>query len=170
MKPPSIAPTYACLYPGLAETARRHGYALAIHGSLAKDLDLIAVPWTESASSAEVVVEAIKQHAGACLTTGCASGNPEQKPHGRIAWHLSMEAGACVDLSVMPKMSDHGKREATANDSSSETAEGGCAWRAGCAAGLRGAASVTRAAAPPQSSAALLFAWVFMRLGSYMQP
>ena len=49
-------------------------------------------------------------------------------------------------------------RVATANDSSSATAEGGGAWRAGCAAGLRGAASVTRAAAPEQFSAAPLLA------------
>jgi len=29
------------------------GYAIAPHGSLARDLDVIAVPWTEDAVSAE---------------------------------------------------------------------------------------------------------------------
>lgn len=113
MKSPSIAPAYACLYPGLAEVARSHGYALAIHGSVSTDLDLIAVPWTEYPSSAETLAHAITEHAAACLTVGCRGGNPERKPHGRLAWHLSLDAGACIDLSVMPL--DHGRREEMPN-------------------------------------------------------
>lgn len=39
MKPPNYAPVYAAaLYPDLAELFRSHGYALACHGSLARDL------------------------------------------------------------------------------------------------------------------------------------
>ena len=48
MKPANRAAVYAAaLYPDLAEIAREHGYALAVHGSLARDFDLIAVPWRE---------------------------------------------------------------------------------------------------------------------------
>ncbi len=39
------------IYPQLVEEARRHGYALAPHGSLQRDLDLIAVPWSEEAAA-----------------------------------------------------------------------------------------------------------------------
>jgi len=46
MKPASRAPIYAaCVYPELAELCRDCGYALAVHGSLARDFDLIAIPW-----------------------------------------------------------------------------------------------------------------------------
>jgi hypothetical protein len=46
MKLSNYAPIYAAaLYPELSEIARSHGYALAVHGSLARDFDLICVPW-----------------------------------------------------------------------------------------------------------------------------
>lgn len=37
---------------GIVAVARELGYALAVHGSLARDLDIIACPWTETATSA----------------------------------------------------------------------------------------------------------------------
>src|SRR5271154_4799160 len=45
VKPANNGPFYAAgLYPKLAEVFRSHGYALAVHGSLASDFDLVAVP------------------------------------------------------------------------------------------------------------------------------
>lgn len=38
---------YACLLESLRKIAYENGYALAIHGSCARDLDLIAVRWNE---------------------------------------------------------------------------------------------------------------------------
>lgn len=105
MKPASRAPAYAIIYHGLAEIARRHGYALAIHGSLQSDLDLIAVPWVEDAASAQVVIEALRAHCEACLDIGDGRGGlAEVKPHGRLAWNLYMGAGAKVDVSVLPRI------------------------------------------------------------------
>lgn len=40
MKAANFGPVYACIYPGLAEVTRAHGYALAAHGSMARDFDL----------------------------------------------------------------------------------------------------------------------------------
>ena len=103
VKTPTLAPTYACLYPGLAEIAREHGYALAIHGSLQSDLDLMAIPWTEEACDAETLVAAVMRVAGAYLPQGREHRDPTHKPHGRLAWSLHLEAGAYIDLSVMPR-------------------------------------------------------------------
>ena len=96
---PSYAPVYAAaMYPGLCEVFRRHGYALAVHGSLARDLDLVAVPWTEGASEeAEVMEDVMGEYAVTAV------GLPEAKPHGRRAYSLSVGFGECaVDLSFMP--------------------------------------------------------------------
>ena len=103
MKDPTRAPFYAAMYHGLCDTARKHGYALAIHGTVASDLDLIAVPWVESPSSPQEVMEALRDHIGA-LTTVPVDGYEEceRKPHGRLSWNLYMDFGAKVDLSVMP--------------------------------------------------------------------
>ncbi|MAO66231.1 MAG: hypothetical protein CL666_14645 [Balneola sp.] len=106
MKKANKAPAYAVIYNGLAEVARKHGYALAIHGSVVTDLDLIAIPWIKEADDMETLVQAIIEHCGACGINLDQYGNeqePEEKPHGRIAWKLFMGAGGAVDLSVLPK-------------------------------------------------------------------
>lgn len=110
MKQSTRAPAYACIYHGLAEVARKYGYALAIHGTVLTDLDLIAVPWTDAATDAETVAEAIKIHCGKCGVNldefGKEHMEPTQKPHGRLAWKFHMTAGGSVDLSVLPRVED----------------------------------------------------------------
>lgn len=92
------APTYVCLYPGLAEIARANGYALAVHGSLARDMDLIAVPWTDSASVPELVISAIESTFGIRRI-----GDLTKAPHGRLVQTIGIQFGECfIDLSFMP--------------------------------------------------------------------
>lgn len=87
--------------------AREYGYALAIHGSVLTDLDLVAIPWTEEAIDPYGLMKLIKAHCGKCGVNLDEYGNehlgPTRKPHGRMAWKLFMDAGGSVDLSVMPK-------------------------------------------------------------------
>lgn len=97
---PNYAPTYAAaMYPELATICRRHGYALAVHGSLARDLDVIAIPWTEDSGEPQDVLDDI-------LTTFAMNqlGGFTGKPHGRTAVTLSVGWGNCaIDLQFMPK-------------------------------------------------------------------
>jgi len=131
MKSATHAPFFACLYSALCDTARAHGYALAIHGTVTSDLDLIAVPWTDAALDAETLMQAMITHISAVdyrglLKRDCGGwaddakidqmvkdeheriGEPRGplgcalKPHGRKAWNLYMDFGCKVDLSVMP--------------------------------------------------------------------
>lgn len=102
MKPPSLAPAYAFIVPQLVEVARGMGYALALHGSMTRDLDLVACPWTEDAVPAEDLAAAID--AGVRWTTTGIMTGPEAKPHGRQAWCIPLMAGAYIDLSVMPRV------------------------------------------------------------------
>lgn len=107
MKEANRAPAYAMLYPGLCDVARKLGYALAIHGSVISDLDLIAIPWTEEAVDPFVLKEEIKNHCGRCMVNvdehNKEHDHPVWKPHGRWAWKLHMWYGGSVDLSVMPR-------------------------------------------------------------------
>ena len=41
---------YACVLEGLRKIALKCGYALAVHGTCASDLDLIAVRWSDTTS------------------------------------------------------------------------------------------------------------------------
>lgn len=89
--------------PAIREAARFHGYAVAVHGSLKRDIDLIAVPWTEQAVPVRQLVDAIKGAIGGvlgnCIELG---GKPGAKPHGRIAFTLAHPGFAGeIDLSVI---------------------------------------------------------------------
>ena len=110
---PAFPALYSLLYPSMVAVARAHGYALALHGSLARDMDLIAAPWAEDAVPAEELVEAICQDIGGMILGGGRrdplSGDfvphqdPVEKPHGRLAWALHLTGGAYIDISVMPR-------------------------------------------------------------------
>jgi hypothetical protein len=100
MKPANFAPMYACIYPEVAEICRAHGYALAAHGSLAADFDVIAIPWIANAADPDVMVDAITTRFSIKRTTDW-----EQKEHGRCAITLSFSFGTCrFDFSVMPRV------------------------------------------------------------------
>lgn len=99
MKPANNAPIYCSIYTELAEIFRRHGYALAIHGSLARDFDLVVIPWTEDAANPKFVLELLEQEFGIKV-----AGNGTNKLHGRIAYSIVFCGGTVfLDLSFMPR-------------------------------------------------------------------
>lgn len=102
-KSPTWAPAYMVgIYPRLAEEARRLGYALALHGSLQRDLDVIAVPWRDDAAPAVDLVHALSEIFD--IEPNHPIDEPQQKPHGRLGWSIPLWWGAYVDLSVMPRV------------------------------------------------------------------
>lgn len=124
----SISPVcYTVLYPKLVEVAREQGYALAVHGSMVRDFDLIAVPWSDTACDALTLVLAIKGVVRGIFSHEdfddlVPDGNPSVKPHGRRAWSIHFTNAGChgpyIDISVMPRtigrLGDHkrhGRRE-----------------------------------------------------------
>lgn len=103
-KKPSPAPAYAMIYPVLTDIAKQHGYALALHGSMNRDVDLIAVPWVDTATDAHSLVNSIVEYLkliyGQDQQWLVKASDPETKPHGRRAWIISLGGGAYIDLSV----------------------------------------------------------------------
>jgi hypothetical protein len=101
-KPPAnlMPALYSHRLHDIQACARPLGYAIAIHGSMQRDLDVLAVPWTDFAVTADELVQSL------CDALGCKlSGEVGLMPHGRRAYTLLM-AGACfMDLSVTPHSS-----------------------------------------------------------------
>lgn len=98
-KRPSPAAGWAVLYPELAARAMRVGYALCCHGSFGRDLDIVAVPWTNRAVPRDELVKALCEG----LAIKVADGSPLRRPHGRHAYSLIAWTGPySIDLSVMP--------------------------------------------------------------------
>lgn len=99
---PNYAPIYAAaLYPELAKIFQKHGFALAVHGSLARDMDLIAIPWTKKVSKRETIVAELCSTF--CIRVINAPRRTGRKEHGRIVYTICVGHGECaLDLSFMP--------------------------------------------------------------------
>lgn len=83
----------------IRELAKEIGYAIAVHGSQERDLDLIAAPWSDEALKRNYreVMEYIAGGLGANLV------EVEWKPLGRRACTIQMDGYfKPIDLSVMP--------------------------------------------------------------------
>lgn len=93
--------------------ARNQGYAVAVHGSRVRDLDLVAVPWRETAIDADSIADII-----AHAIPGEVQGKSEPKPYGRVAyviipkWRHGFDMWY-IDLSVIPRAQEHAGSVAT---------------------------------------------------------
>jgi hypothetical protein len=122
----------ARLIEPLRDVARQLGYAIGVHGTLRRDIDLIACPWTSAAVPARTLMLAIQAKAKEIV--GFAALNPaneraknpkwprdggcgfvkgfgrlSNKPHGRRVWSIHLTPtfdGPYIDLSVMPRQQE----------------------------------------------------------------
>jgi len=92
-------------YSVLAKCARNHGYALTVHGSMLRDVDLVAVPWVRRCKAPSTLVKSLRgiveAMAGREKVYVRVSGKPSSKPHGRLAWSLYFSRDAYLDISVV---------------------------------------------------------------------
>lgn len=95
--------------------ARSKGYALAVHGTLRRDVDLVAIPWTDEACAPDELMEKIVEYlrsVGVCYggedtgTLAHARQSREEKPFGRIAYAIPLKGipAPYLDLSVAPRL------------------------------------------------------------------
>lgn len=109
MSASKTAKGYVAIIGLLSDVAKQHGYALGVHGTLGRDLDLIAVPWIEEAADHEKLIEAMAHVAGGKVPvmfqddSGQLCDNPILRPHGRLGYVIHLGGGPYIDVSVMPK-------------------------------------------------------------------
>jgi hypothetical protein len=91
--------------PEIKQKARDVGWAVAVHGSLRRDLDLIALPWVDGACAKETLCSVIQRAACGITQTQYTW---EQKTLGRwattfpICWtEMNMLSSGHIDLSVV---------------------------------------------------------------------
>jgi dissimilatory sulfite reductase (desulfoviridin) alpha/beta subunit len=121
-----IPPFYAVIYQKLCRIALRRGWALAIHGSVQRDIDLVLIPWVDDADHEDTVVEDIrlfiegsyndrarkraeKKRLGDAFKPrhGLAHFAVETKPHGRRAISIYIGYSAFyLDISIMPRQGE----------------------------------------------------------------
>jgi hypothetical protein len=110
-----IALYYLSVLDDIRATARALGYAVGLHGTLNRDLDLIACPWCDDAKPADDLATAL-----AVLVGGkWHATEVSEKPHGRRAYLIRTDplyrkpdmtemVVPLIDLSVMPRESPGG--------------------------------------------------------------
>lgn len=91
------APMYANLYATMRDIARPYGYALAIHGSMMRDMDVVAIPRMRECCAPEELVHAFAK----AISFVHVDEQPEEKYHGRLVWTMAFPGECFVDLSIM---------------------------------------------------------------------
>lgn len=83
-KPIHVKPSfYSYCYEALKEIALKYGYNLVIHGSMNRDLDLIAIPWQPLLKPYEEMIQEFTDYLGG--TIELESCTPAY--HGRL-WYV----------------------------------------------------------------------------------
>lgn len=99
---------YVAILGLLHNAALSCGYSLGVHGTLGRDLDLMAMPWVENAESSRTLVETLAKMCGGRVYAmtdfggGKIEDNPILRPHGREGWVVVLGGGTYLDVSVMP--------------------------------------------------------------------
>ena len=106
-KPIHAKPSYyAIIFEPLKKVALKYGYNLVLHGSLNRDMDLIAIPWVEELGMVDNMINEFCEYVGGevCLFNckrnedGSTAGDRfTQKPHGRITYVINIFRGGYLN-------------------------------------------------------------------------
>lgn len=102
VKPYGRPTFYAVLYDSFRRAALDCGYALALHGSLASDMDMIAVAWVEDAKGPDELAAQISKCIEGTVWSERHIKPYYDKPFGRIVYTMSIMGDWYIDLSVIP--------------------------------------------------------------------
>lgn len=92
---------YAAMWGDIRQCAMDNGWAVALHGSLTSDMDIMAMPWVETAIPFDELAGKI---AGLFEGNGLAEYfqiTYKEKPHGRIVATIPIWDDFYLDISSM---------------------------------------------------------------------
>ncbi len=109
-KPIHVKPSlYAYYFYDLKEIALKYGYNLVLHGSLNRDLDLIAIPWVKEIGNTDEMISEFALYLGG-ENMVMSEEQVNCFPHGRKSYVINVNRGGFssedpqyyLDISVMP--------------------------------------------------------------------
>lgn len=92
---------YASMYEDIRECALNVGWAVALHGSLKTDMDIMAMPWTKKAISFERLIQEIVKIFEENQLAGMYSISYGEKPHGRVVATVPIWEDFYLDISTI---------------------------------------------------------------------
>ncbi len=87
---------YAFYFEHIKQIGLNYGYNIVLHGSMNRDLDLVAIPWSEQLGDKEQMIEDIATVIGGNILMQNRSVDNEhgdrysEKPHGRIVYIINI--------------------------------------------------------------------------------
>lgn len=83
---------YAFYFEGIKEIGLRYGYNIVLHGSMNRDLDLIAIPWQEVIGDKMKMLEEIAEAIGGSVLEEGEEQRKlfREKYHGRDCWVINI--------------------------------------------------------------------------------
>ena len=103
---------YAHCYAGLQAIAKEHGYNLLLHGSLNRDLDLVAVPWIDAPAEHMTLITAFCEYLGVFAADSPKDFGYSVLPGGRHSYVINLNRGGkfngyldeeyYLDISITP--------------------------------------------------------------------
>ncbi len=90
-KPTHAKPSlYAYYFLELKDIAKEYGYNLVLHGSLHRDLDLIAIPWIDTPKPEIELITALSDYLGGKVLK---HESPTLQPGGRTSYIINLNRG-----------------------------------------------------------------------------
>lgn len=93
MKPIHAKPSlYAFYFDVIKEIGLKYGYNIVLHGSMNRDLDLIAIPWSEAIGDKSSMLNEISEAIGGFILIESDSDRMafRKKYHGRECWVINI--------------------------------------------------------------------------------
>ncbi len=91
---------YACMWEDIRQCAMNCGWAVALHGSLSSDMDIMAMPWVDKAVPFEVLVAKISQLFDGNQIAENYYITYDEKPHNRVVATIPIFADFYLDIST----------------------------------------------------------------------
>jgi hypothetical protein len=88
---------YAMCWEDMRKIAHENGWAIALHGSLKTDLDIMAMPWEEGCKPSDIFVKALAN----LFETQFPILKYRVKPHNRISYSLAIFGNFSLDIQMI---------------------------------------------------------------------
>lgn len=103
---------YAVCLKGMQEIAKEHGYNLMVHGSMNRDMDLVAVAWVDNPSEHLFLIHALCDYLGVYKLSEAKDYGYSVLGGGRHSYVINLNRGSnfngyldeqyYIDLSITP--------------------------------------------------------------------
>lgn len=96
------AALYSALWEDIRNAAMDCGWAVALHGSLSRDMDIMAMPWIEGCTDADTMIDTIIAKCfGDNIISEYGKKIDRTKPYGRVCYLIPIYEDFYLDISVM---------------------------------------------------------------------